>query len=138
VPDESVTLLKLTEEERVLAASWGVNVSALPKNASLEHQYLKKLVAEHYRGRSCGVEEEVQIGGGQAVDLVAARGDERIAIEIETGKSEVLKNIKKVLGAGFQRSEFRPVSRVADHELKQLLLKNRLDRNGKVIIDPNT
>ena len=35
------------------------------------------------------------------MDLVATKGDERIAIEVETGKSDTKKNIKKCKEAGF-------------------------------------
>jgi DNA-binding MarR family transcriptional regulator len=102
VPNGSVTLLKLTDEGRALLALWGVKVRTLPKNASLEHEYWKKLVAEDYRARGYTVREEVQIGEGKAVDLVATKGDERIAIEIETGKSDPEANVRKCREAGFE------------------------------------
>jgi len=48
------------------------------------------------------VKEEVPIKGG-SVDLVASDGKELIAIEIETGKSDAIRNIRKDLKAGFDR-----------------------------------
>lgn len=106
VPNGSVTLLKPTDEGLALLASWGVKVKTLPKNASLEHEYWKKLVAEDYRARGYTVEEEVQIGEGKAVDLVATKGDERIPIEIETGKSDTEANVNKCKEAGLDRVLF--------------------------------
>jgi DNA-binding MarR family transcriptional regulator len=100
-PNGSVVLLKPTEEGRSLLATWGIKLKALPKNASLEHEYWKKLVAERYRAMGYTVEEEVPIGQGKAVDLVATKGDKRIAIEVETGKSDATANIHKCLEAGF-------------------------------------
>jgi hypothetical protein len=84
-------LLKLTAEGHELVASWGVEVKGLPKNASLEHEYWKKLTAERYRAEGYSVEEEVPIGGGKAVDLVATKDGKRVAIEVETGKSDAVR-----------------------------------------------
>ena len=47
------------------------------------------------------VEEEVSIGDGKAVDLVATKDSKRIAIEVETGKSDVDENVRKCREAGF-------------------------------------
>ena len=48
------------------------------------------------------VTEEFKIGRG-AIDLVALKGDEILAIEIETGKSDVVGNIEKCLKVGFEK-----------------------------------
>jgi len=104
VPNGSVTLLKLTDEGHALLSSWGIQVKALPRNASLEHEYWKELVTVHYREMGYDVQQEVSIGGGQSVDLVATKGDERIAIEIETGKSDTEANVRKCREAGFDET----------------------------------
>lgn len=100
-PNGSVVLLKPTEEGRSLLATWGIEVKALPKNASLEHEYFKELVARRYQEQGYEVQKEVPIGQGRAVDLVATKGNERIAIEIETGKSDIEGNVRKCKEAGF-------------------------------------
>jgi predicted RecB family endonuclease len=41
------------------------------------------------------------IDGNGAVDLVAANGGRRIAVEVETGKSDINANLAKVKDAGF-------------------------------------
>ena len=101
VPNGSVTLLKVSKKGREVLRSEGLEVKALPKNASLEHEYWKKIVAEKYRSKGYIVEEEVPIGEGRAVDLVATKDGKRIAIEIETGKSDIKANITKCEKAGF-------------------------------------
>lgn len=101
VPEGNVTLLKLTHDGRDLLASWGIKVNSLPKNASLEHEYYKELVAREYRSKGYDVEKEVPIGEGKAVDLVATKGDDRIAIEVETGKSDIKGNVRKCKEVGF-------------------------------------
>lgn len=104
VPNGSVTLLRLTKQGRTLLALSGIEVEALPKNASLELEYWKELVAGYYRSKGYKVEKEVPIGKGKVIDLVAEKGNERIAIEIETGKSDVKTNVKKCGDAGFEKA----------------------------------
>lgn len=43
----------------------------------------------------------VPIGDGKAVDIVASKDGKRVAIEVETGKSDVEGNVKKCEEAGF-------------------------------------
>lgn len=126
VPNGCVTLLKLTMQGRELLESSGVTVKALPKNASLEHEYYKELVAQRYREMGYDVEKEVPIGGGKAVDLVATKDGKRIAIEVETGKSDVKGNVLKCREVGFDNVIVVPTSR------SQLKLQTYLDiaRNG--------
>jgi hypothetical protein len=101
VPKGSVTLLKPTEKGRNLMEYLGFKVKSLPKNASLQHEYYKELVAREYESKGDKIIKEYPLGGGKAVDLVATEGDERIAIEVETGKSDIKENIRKCKEAGF-------------------------------------
>jgi len=70
-------------------------------HGSIQHEYYKRLVSERYRAQGYEMQEEVQIGGRSAVDLVATKDGRRIAIEIETGNSDTLHNITKCCTAGF-------------------------------------
>ncbi len=47
------------------------------------------------------MEKEVHIRDGKAVDLVARKGHKRIAVEVETGKSDAQENVRKCKEAGF-------------------------------------
>ncbi len=47
--------------------------------------------------------EEKPIGGGESVDLVAENDRERIAVGIETGKSDAFHNLAKDLEKGFDK-----------------------------------
>jgi hypothetical protein len=71
--------------------------------AGLEHRYWVARAEEHFTGRGYDVSHEHVIDGNGAVDLLAQRPGERIAIEVETGKSNVKSNLKKVQDAGFDR-----------------------------------
>jgi len=71
-----------------------------------------------YRKAGYEVNEEVPIKDG-SVDLVASDGKELIAIEIETGKSDAIRNIRKDLQAGFDRV----VVGLIDPELKSKIVR---------------
>jgi len=74
---------------------------AFNKNESFEHAVAKAKVAEHYRALGYEVTMEYKLPGGRAVDVVAKKDGKRIAIEVETGKSDAVYNIRKDLEAGF-------------------------------------
>ena len=103
VPEGSVTLLRLTPAGEAAVGASGVQAVRLPKNAGLEHEYWKHRIGDRYRREGYEVEEEVAIGDGKAVDIVASKAGERVAIEIETGCSNAVQNIQKALDAGFDR-----------------------------------
>ena len=106
----------------------GVNEShAVQKfgNPSLEHEYWKKRVAEHYEKLGYDVEIEKHIGDGKSVDIAASNSQETIAIEIETGKSDAVYNIIKDIEAGFDRV----VSVVLKKELKKRIIDDMLKLN---------
>ena len=94
-------MLKLAETGCDLLVPLRIQARRLPKNASLEHEYYKKLVKEQYQKKGYKVKEEVPIGGGKAVDLVATKDGRRVAIEVETGKSDAEANKRKCKEAGF-------------------------------------
>lgn len=64
------------------------------------YRYWKRRLAEHLK--SCGykVVEEFPIGGGKTIDLLATRDGKRIALEIETGKANIVANVQKCIEAG--------------------------------------
>ena len=51
-------------------------------------------MARDYESKGYRVEKEYPLGGGKAVDLVAIKWDDRIAIEVETGKSNEEENVR--------------------------------------------
>ena len=55
------------------------------------------------RGQDFAVQVEKALGMGKSVDLEARRDGKKIAIEVETGKSDVISNIRKDLEAGYDR-----------------------------------
>jgi hypothetical protein len=60
-------------------------------------------IAERLRGQGYTVQQELPVGGGKTIDLVATREGTRIAYEIETGHSDAAANVEKCLAAGMER-----------------------------------
>ncbi len=67
---------------------------------SLTHEYWKHHYARLYSQRGYDVKLEASRHGGR-VDVLAVRGARRIGIEVETGKSDVVANVKNCLRSGF-------------------------------------
>ncbi|MCK6478697.1 MAG: DUF87 domain-containing protein [Planctomycetes bacterium] len=67
-----------------------------------EHRYWVFRTKAWLESQGYAVEREVPIDGG-VVDLVATRGQERVAVEVETGKSDALGNVARLAGKGFTR-----------------------------------
>lgn len=97
-----VMLLQLTDSGRTIAKQLGLELGTPPR-ASLEHTYWAQRCAEHFEKRGYDTQFEYPIPGDGFADLLAERPGERIAIEIETGKSDIRGNIAKLREKGFDR-----------------------------------
>jgi len=120
-----VKIFELTEKGKEELKKIGIDVNVSHRKGGLEHEFWKNRVAEHFRRKGYRVIEEFPIGGGQAVDLVAINDRERIAIEIETGKSDAVHNIQRALKAGF----FKIICAALDNKVKQKI-KEQLNSIG--------
>ena len=72
------------------------------ERASLVHEYWKRWYAGKFKKRGYRVYLEVPRRSGK-VDVVARKGAENIAIEIETGKSDVVWNVRQDLLSGYSK-----------------------------------
>ena len=97
-----VMLCQLTDHGRSVCESVGIDPGPVPR-ASLEHGYWVSMVAGQFERAGYEVSREHPIPGDGAVDLLAERPGERVAIEIETGKSDIKTNLAKVKNADFDR-----------------------------------
>ncbi len=82
-------------------------------NQSLEHRYWVKQAARFYEHKGYEVSREHPIGNGRSIDLLAQRSGEKIAIEIETGKSDIKANIEKISPSDFDKVIFIATSPAA-------------------------
>lgn len=97
-----VVLYQLADVGRSVCASVGVDPAPRPRE-SLEHRYWVKKTADCFENKGYDVTREHHIEGNGAVDLLAERPGERVAVEIETGKSDIKANLTKIRNAGFDR-----------------------------------
>lgn len=105
------------------------------KAGSWEHEYWKFRVGEHYRKKGYKVTFEFPLGGGKSVDLVAEKDKKRIAIEIETGKSDAVYNLHKDLDATFDEIVVICLHKEIKENISTLLRKLRktgLNKSEKV------
>jgi len=98
-----VKFLVPTEEGIALAEGLGWKVKRLNGNEGFEHQYWKNRLSEEARALGWAVEIEKKMPNGKEVDLVLSRGERRIAVQVETGKSTVEENVIGLEGCGFEK-----------------------------------
>ncbi len=98
-PNARIKGLRVTKKGR---ERLGVSPTTTKRHGGPQHKYWQKRIASHFRNQGYSVQEEHPIGNGKTIDLVASNKGKRIAVEIETGKSDALANIRKCCGAGFE------------------------------------
>jgi hypothetical protein len=98
-----LSLVSPTEKGLAVLQEWGIKPEMPNRPGGPEHVLWKKKLAEYFRAKGYTVTEEKPIGGGKTVDLVAAKGKEKIAVEIETGKSDAFHNLAKDLESEFDK-----------------------------------
>jgi len=91
-------ILRLTKQSK---DALGLDTSR-PEYGSIIHEYWKRFYAERFREQGYHVEFEVSRQSGR-VDVVARKDSEKIAIEIETGKSDFIRNIQQDLVAKYNK-----------------------------------
>ena len=104
------------------------------KAGSWEHEYWKFRVGEYYKKKGFKVKFEFNIGEGKSVDVVAEKDGKRIAIEIETGKSDSIYNIRKDLDYGFDEVVCVCLTDKVKNDIISQLKDAGLDNDEKIII----
>lgn len=100
-----VVLYQLTDAGRTACARLDIDPGPVPR-ASLEHAYWIQRLVEHYEELGYRVTREHAVPEDGLIDILAENNRERIAIEVETGQSDVRENLRKLAGAGFDRIIF--------------------------------
>ncbi len=86
-------LLELTDEGKRALHALGYDVSEKFRQGSLEHEYWKHKVAEKLKSDGWTVALEEPVNG--YADILAEKDGQKIAVEIETGKSDWRANVEK-------------------------------------------
>jgi len=124
IPTKSgrIVLLEITDKGWQYLQDLGVQKPKKRYNESLEHMYWKHKVAEYYRKHGYNVLIEEPVNG--YTDIVIIKDGKRIAVEIETGKSDWRKNVEKNLKKGFSQIMIAVTN-------QELLLKIENEITGK-------
>ena len=107
-----VVLYQLADFGRTVCSSHHIDPGPRPRE-SLEHTFWVNRAATHFEKKGCEVSLEYQVEGNGAIDVMAQRSGQKIAIEVETGKSDIKENLRKIKNAGFDRIVFMATSPVA-------------------------
>ena len=97
-----VVLYQLTDFGRSVCTAVGIDPGPKPR-ASVEHMFWVRKASTYFEKQGYAVTYEHVIKGNGAIDLLAERPGERIAVEVETGKSDVKANLTKIQKADFDR-----------------------------------
>ncbi len=122
-------MLRLTKEGKEALGFDGKKA----ERASLVHEYWKRWYAGKFKKRGYRVYLEVPRRSG-SVDVLARKGAENIAIEIETGKSDVVWNVRQDLLSGFEKVLVVATDKRALEKVERDLAKVGLIIDGKVEI----
>ncbi len=93
--------------------------------ASLVHEYWKRYYAALFQVKGYRVELEASCRNGR-VDVLASKSGKRIGIEIETGKSDAVSNVRKCLLSGFDKIIVVAADEEAMRTVERQLAKARL------------
>ena len=93
---------------------------------SLEHKFWINRATKHFEKQGYEVKCEHPVKGNGAIDILASKPGQKIAVEVETGKSDIKKNISKINNAGFDRIVLVATSPTAVSACQKVI-----DANGK-------
>jgi len=97
-----VVLYQLTDLGRSFCSL--VHIEPGPRSReSLEHRWWVRQTAKYFEKKGFDITHEHPIKANRAIDLLAKKPGKKIAIEIETGKSDIKANITKTTGADFDK-----------------------------------
>ncbi len=98
-----VVLYQLTDFGRTACSSIGVEPGAKPRE-SLEHRFWINRTARHFEKQGYEVTYEHPVKGNGAIDILAQKPGVQVAIEIETGKSDIKSNLQNIIKGNFDRT----------------------------------
>jgi hypothetical protein len=123
-------ILRLTKQ-----ASKTLNPDTVnPRYGSIVHEYWKRFYGQRFTELGYQVSAEVPRISSGRVDLVAQKDGRKIAIEIETGKSNFINNIKQNLAARYDRIIVVATDKIAFKKIELSMIKEGLLIPGKVDI----
>ena len=95
-----MVLYQLSDFGRTVCKSVGLDPAPKPRE-SLEHRFWVNKTAQYFEKKGYEIKKEHPVKGNGAIDILAERPGEKIAVEVETGKSDIKTNLGKIMKAGF-------------------------------------
>lgn len=103
IPGGGMTvILEITEHGAEFLRELGHDARYPYYRASPEHEYWKEQAAQHLARQGYAVTKELPLPLGGSIDVAAVKDGRRVAVEVETGKSDPVGNIWKAVDAGFE------------------------------------
>ena len=122
--------LRLTKQ-----ASDALNLGGtVPQHGSIQHEYWKQFYAQRFTEQGWQVALEVPRISGR-VDVVARKDNRKIAVEIETGLSDYLRNIRQDLAAKYDKIIVVATNKSALEKIEKSLAKEGLIIPDKIQIE---
>ena len=103
------------------------------ERGSLAHEYWKRFYAQRFKEQGYKVILEAPRKSGN-VDVLALKNGKSIAIEIENGKSDAVRNVKQDLLSGFDKVLIVATDKKALGKVERELARAGLIIDGKVEI----
>jgi len=116
-----VLLFELTQKGQSVLRELGYEVK--DNKESVEHKFWKFKIAEYYKTKGYNVLVEEHINGRP--DIIVVNGSKQIAVEIETGSSDFIKNISRDLKA-FDETVCVAIDKEVEEKIQQGLNENNL------------
>jgi len=123
-----IMLFELTEKGRQFLERLGYQTYR--DRNGIEHRFWKWKIADYYRRKGFKVFVEKPINGN--VDVAVKKDHYSIAIEIETGESDFIKNILKDLKAGFDLVISVATNEMVENKIREALAVKKLDKVKRV------
>jgi predicted transcriptional regulator len=92
-----ITLFQLTQKGKIVLRDLGYDIS--DTGEGIVHRFWKYKISEYYKSKNLNVAVEKTINGRP--DIIVENHTTKAAIEIETGRSDFISNIRRNLEAGF-------------------------------------
>ena len=124
-----ITLFQLTQKGTIVLRDLGYEIK--DTGEGIVHKFWKHKISEYYKSKNLKVMVEKNIDGRP--DIIVENHNRKAAIEIETGKSDPIANIRRALKAGFDEIICVAASRYVEEKIRQELnIKNITDDRIKV------
>ena len=126
-----VVLYELTDPGRSVCSSAHIEIGPRPRE-SMEHRYWVRQTSKCFEKQGYQITCEHPIKGNGAIDILAQRHGKRTAVEVETGKSNIIANLAKTEGAGFDRIVFVATSATAVSACQKAIEAMEPSKSGRI------